>query len=391
MYYSSFGTLALAIHLIINFNVFRIQRNEAVSETGNRYRLYLICLGAYYITDILWGLLYENELIILTFLDTVFYFAAMALSVLFWTRYVVSYLNNENYFARFLSYAGWLILIFQLMVLVMNFFIPVMFWFDENDVYLPGVARYATLALQVGLFFLTSVYTFAVALRSKGKIRFHHLIIGMSGMVMLIFILLQNRFPLLPFYAVGCLLATCMIHTFVNEAERIERNRELGSVRKMAFTDQLTGVKNMHAYVDMKKEMEKRIAGGKISAFGLVVFDLNDLKKINDGMGHAEGDKRIKEACSLICHLFKHSPVYRIGGDEFVALLEGNDYDHRNSLLSTFEDQVDSNRRNGGVVVASGMSIYIPQNDWDLDAVFGRADHKMIERKRALKMAGDDK
>jgi GGDEF domain-containing protein len=53
------------------------------------------------------------------------------------------------------------------------------------------------------------------------------------------------------------------------------------------------------------------------------MFDLNDLKHINDRYGHERGDEYIVNCCRLICQVFKHSPVFRIGGDEFVALLRG--------------------------------------------------------------------
>ena len=96
-------------------------------------------------------------------------------------------------------------------------------------------------------------------------------------------------FPLQPFYTIGCLLGTCIIHTFVvsdmQDDRRIEleemlrreaqQEKELGSAKKLAYTDSLTGVKNSHAYVEMIKKVDQRIAAGEIREFGVVVFDLN--------------------------------------------------------------------------------------------------------------------
>ena len=87
----------------------------------------------------------------------------------------------------------------------------------------------------------------------------------------------------------------------------------------------------------------------------------------------------------LICHTFKHSPVFRIGGDEFVALLEGEDYRNRSSLLSLFDSGIEENLRNGAVVIASGLDEYRKGEDRRFRAVLERADKKMYARKSSLK------
>lgn len=189
------------------------------------------------------------------------------------------------------------------------------------------------------------------------------------------------------------------LHTFVIEGEKkeykkqleetMEREREqkqeLGSARHLAYTDPLTGVKNKLAYIEAVERLDKSIADGTVKQFGVAVFDLNGLKNINDSLGHDVGDNYIRAGCSLICLKFCHSPVFRIGGDEFCAILEGSDYKYRVSLLSEFDSQVEENRSKGLVVVSSGMSVFDPETDKDFAAVFERADKKMYERKRQLK------
>lgn len=83
--------------------------------------------------------------------------------------------------------------------------------------------------------------------------------------------------------------------------------------------------------------------------------------------------------------MFKRSPVFRIGGDEFVVLLEGLDYDDRTALLNSFDRQMDNNMKNGLVSVSGGMSEYIPGSDSDFNDIFERADHRMYARKKAMK------
>ena len=156
--------------------------------------------------------------------------------------------------------------------------------------------------------------------------------------------------------------------------------------RKIAERDSLTGVGNKYAYTQKGKEVDDDIRSGHILPFALVVCDLNGLKQVNDTQGHAAGDNYIREASQLICDLYKHSPVYRIGGDEFVVFLEGADYGQRSELLESLNSRMAENAKTGGVVIAAGMAEYQPR-DSQLFDVFSRADSRMYERKKQLKNA----
>lgn len=164
-----------------------------------------------------------------------------------------------------------------------------------------------------------------------------------------------------------------------------EQEQELGSARYLAYTDPLTGVKSKHAYLEAVDKIEKEILDGSRKDFGVIVCDLNGLKTINDTLGHEAGDSYIKAGCELICREFCHSPVFRIGGDEFVVLLEGSDYIIRHDLLAEIDNSVEANLEKGEVVVSTGMDVYVPGEDSCYSAVFERADKKMYERKRFLK------
>ena len=112
-----------------------------------------------------------------------------------------------------------------------------------------------------------------------------------------------------------------------------EYARNLTAARKMATIDSLTGIKNKHAYVQWEEKINEDIEEGKQEPFAVVVCDINNLKVVNDLYGHKEGDVCIRNACAKICGIFSHSPVFRIGGDEFVALLSGEDYCQRAKLM----------------------------------------------------------
>ena len=79
-------------------------------------------------------------------------------------------------------------------------------------------------------------------------------------------------------------------------------------------------------------------------AFAVCMFDCNCLKQINDEYGHDKGDIFLKETTRIICDVFEHSPVFRIGGDEFVAVLQNGDYENREALLRLFDAKCSEKR-----------------------------------------------
>ncbi len=192
---------------------------------------------------------------------------------------------------------------------------------------------------------------------------------------------------------------TFISHTSVLEGEKneyrkkleetllreLEQKQELGSARRLAYTDPLTGVKSKRAYLEAIERIDKGVSDGSIDEFGVIVFDLNGLKTVNDTLGHEEGDRYIKEGSAIICGTFCHSPVFRIGGDEFVVILEGTDYLKRDILIAEFEELIEENQRSGKVVVSSGMDEFDLSCDTSFSSVFERADKKMYERKCYLK------
>ena len=174
-----------------------------------------------------------------------------------------------------------------------------------------------------------------------------------------------------------------------NRENDVRREQEhlaaLSMANEMARRDALTHVKNKTAYHEKEKELQKLIREGNC-AFGIVICDINELKTINDTEGHKAGDEYIKACCMLICRIYQHSPVYRIGGDEFAVILTGEDYTNREQLLDTLRKQTEDNIRIGeGPVAASGMAEYRPGQDRSTEEVFTRADNRMYENKTQLK------
>ncbi len=180
------------------------------------------------------------------------------------------------------------------------------------------------------------------------------------------------------------ILGICDINSQITEEQRrdAERERDLRLAREAAYRDALTGVKSKHAFLEAEKEWNERIAAGKVTELSVVVCDVNDLKEINDTQGHKAGDQYIRAGSAVICNMFKHSPVYRFGGDEFAAILTGQDFENRAALQARFEQAAAA----GSTRVAMGMSDYRRGDAAVLD-VFRRADSAMYHRKKELKAA----
>ncbi len=385
--------------VVVNFDVL-IKNDYTESMTIIRpYRLYLYGILLFYLSDFLWGILYEYQLITLCYIDTVFYFLAMILAIFLWTRFVVLYLQRKDIFGRLLKALGFVLLCGQCVMLTVNIFRPVMFGFDAEGVFHALFFRYIQLYAQAGLYFVTSLYALVFGRRSDNTFCHRYRTIGMAGILVSMFLALQSMFPLLPFSSMGYMLGSSLLHTFVLEDEKREKHEELlqllsrerrqreelEQVRKMAYIDSLTGVRNKYAYFEFEQLIDERISSRSIQQLGVIVFDLNNLKDVNDHLGHEAGDRYIKEGCRLICNTFLHSPVFRVGGDEFVVVLEGDDYRNRMELLRSFEEVIDYNNDYDAVVVASGLEDYRPDTDYCYQCIFERADKKMYVRKMQLK------
>ena len=167
MTYSIIGILASVILLIINQDLLR--KGRTLTKAQKAYRSFLMGVMAYYVTDLLWGILDENHLTTLLYADTAVHFAAMAMAVMLWTQYVIEYLGGRTRFERMLYLVGRLFMWFELIVVIINFFFPILFSIDENGTYHAHIARYITLGIQIIMFLLTSVYTLQITAKSEGS------------------------------------------------------------------------------------------------------------------------------------------------------------------------------------------------------------------------------
>ncbi len=167
------------------------------------------------------------------------------------------------------------------------------------------------------------------------------------------------------------------------------KEEEIGQLNIKTYRDALTGVGNKAAYIKQIDELNS-LTIETVSDFGIVMVDMNNLKQINDTYGHKSGDIFIKGCCNMVCDAFKHSPVYRIGGDEFVVILTGTDYEHRVDIVERLKkDYINCYEQTSldpwlRYSAAVGMS-ELKSDDDALELVFRRADKAMYVDKEEFK------
>lgn len=160
-----------------------------------------------------------------------------------------------------------------------------------------------------------------------------------------------------------------------------------------AYRDALTGVKNKAAFEIFAHKLNDQlqlVESGPQHAFAVVMLDCNNLKVINDRMGHDKGDSFLRTACHHICRIYAHSPVFRMGGDEFVVLLQKEDYLNREELLRLFrrtaaEHNAAVEQPWQRINIAVGMAEYDPETDRSVEEVLKRSDQLMYADKRRMK------
>lgn len=160
-------------------------------------------------------------------------------------------------------------------------------------------------------------------------------------------------------------------------------------INNLAYIDPLTKVGNNLAYKRKVEELSENITQNNAD-FALYVMDLNGLKKVNDTYGHEMGDTLIKNAAEIMSAVFGKERSYRIGGDEFVAIIEGKDEREINGLSESLENEMES--FNYGktedyrqVHIAVGVSVYRHDEDKEYADVFRSADLAMYEDKKRKK------
>ena len=183
------------------------------------------------------------------------------------------------------------------------------------------------------------------------------------------------------------LILLLLLRSIRAERKILEEEHLVSDLNKRVFVDPLTSVRNKGAFDEYVQDLQERLDQDEQFDFAIGVFDCDNLKLINDENGHDKGNVYLKAASRLICRVFQHSPVFRIGGDEFAAVLENEDFLNREALVEQFyaqQKEICASAENSWdeVRVALGLAVYDPENDQSVNDTVRRADKLMYENKR---------
>ena len=172
--------------------------------------------------------------------------------------------------------------------------------------------------------------------------------------------------------------------------ELMSAQQHADAMGRLATMDGLTGIYNKTAFNRLMARLSAGLEQGD-TEFGFVMLDLNNLKVINDNYGHEKGDIAIQNLCRMIGEVFAHSPAFRVGGDEFVVLLQDEDYRDAESLVKRFKDRGRGSSADRSakpwdrVTGAIGYALYDERLDSGPESVLSRADREMYTCKKNMK------
>lgn len=179
-------------------------------------------------------------------------------------------------------------------------------------------------------------------------------------------------------------IAILICSFYLNLTQKLMQETERNFLVKSAYTDELTQIHNRRycmEYINKIKETGNR-------NYTIICFDLNDLKKTNDTYGHTRGDILIKSAAEVIREIFEpHGIVARIGGDEFISILNTTLPEEISGLLEQFHTDIRRKNReisDLNMSIAYGYASCSPQEN-NIDIVYQTADNRMYEKKRQMK------
>ncbi|MDR3318119.1 MAG: diguanylate cyclase [Clostridiales bacterium] len=152
--------------------------------------------------------------------------------------------------------------------------------------------------------------------------------------------------------------------------------------KRLAYTDYLTGLGNRTAFEEDIKAIN--LDPSHPTEFIAAMFDLNNLKEINDKQGHSAGDRYLRLFAEMMDKSFSvNGSVYRIGGDEFTIIFRHADMKRAEADVAAMYKKF--TEENPLFTFAVGLTLYSRSSDRSIQDAFGRADALMYEDKRRVK------
>ena len=355
MPYYIFSIVALIILALLNFEIF--MKKDSACKIKN-YRAFIISVAIFFITDILWGVFYENKMKTPLYVGTFLYFVAMGVTVFVWSLFIIRYVNGNKIASYLLKIGSLIFVLIEITLLIITVYNPIFFKIDDNSIFYALTARAVVFYLQMFIYFCITIYSTIHNIVTKNKSVRRYVSIIIFCIMMIICIAFQVDRPLIAFYPIGLIIGVCILDTYtLNETkdefksaynetnDKYQKNKEkLREALAIANIDPLTGVKSKYAYIEVVEHFDELINEERINEFAVLVFDINGLKLINDTEGHDAGDKYIIDSVNLIEKVFKDETVYRNGGDEFVIIIT-DELDNVSNNYNEFVEIIENTRK----------------------------------------------
>ena len=196
-------------------------------------------------------------------------------------------------------------------------------------------------------------------------------------------VLVENLASILPYGIISIILSSYMMVIKIRRYALEYENKFL------IERDQLTGMLNRRCY---EQHLQLFRTGGAHNGLMICAFDINGLKMVNDNLGHAAGDELICGAADCIEGIFgKYGRCYRVGGDEFVAIIDGTSQ-AEDELKTRLERRCSCFKGNyvSGLSISTGM--VSSDGTEQIDELIKRADERMYDDKKLFyEITGNDR
>ncbi len=184
--------------------------------------------------------------------------------------------------------------------------------------------------------------------------------------------------------AEGKIYAGCGISTDITERKQAEEK-----LRELSLVDELTGLNNRRGFILLAEQQLLTAERMKQTAL-LLYADLDGLKRINDSLGHPEGDRALIDTAGLLKRTFRTSDIIaRLGGDEFVVLAIDTSAHAEDTIMERLRDYLVAHNLQGNrtyeLSISAGITRFDPDQPCTLDELLERGDKAMYEQKQAKK------
>jgi diguanylate cyclase (GGDEF)-like protein/PAS domain S-box-containing protein len=174
-----------------------------------------------------------------------------------------------------------------------------------------------------------------------------------------------------------------------NSMDLTERKRMEEQIHSLSITDSLTGLHNRRGFLTLA-EQQLKFSDRHQRDMLLFFADLDGMKRINDTLGHEEGDAALIDVAAILKETFRSSDIIaRIGGDEFAVLAIDATEISPEIIMTRLQNQISDHnkkeKRHYKISISMGIARYDPENPCSLDDLMSRADKLMYKQKRSKK------